>query len=271
MFRLMQPSDLAAMKALWELKRGEPAEFAEKAICRFAGTENAYIAEENGQLQALVLAVPISIRGRAGSYLYGLCSEDSGTAAGLVDFVCAQQKQRGADFSVVVPSGAAQTEFFRSRGFAQAFALRCLNRPVRRNIWSQAEFDTITAKNLCELRQKYAPNAVQMAPEQMAIVLGDLYSRGATLISDSHGYGVYFRQDDTLYFVELLAEDDHAAETLMEAAREKEIIVEKAVVTIGAAQNLFLGEGTRMDYGMIRFERAPFDVSETYMRLMLEN
>ena len=145
MFRLMQPSDLAAMKALWECKRGEPADFAEKAICRFAGTENAYVAEENGQLQALVLAVPISIRGRAGSYLYGLCSTDNGTAAGLVDFVCAQQKQRGANFSVVVPSGAAQTEFFRSRGFAQAFALRCLNRPVRRNIWSQAEFDTITA------------------------------------------------------------------------------------------------------------------------------
>ena len=65
MFRLMQPSDLAAMKALWECKRGEPADFAEKAICRFAGTENAYVAEENGQLQALVLAVPISIRRRA--------------------------------------------------------------------------------------------------------------------------------------------------------------------------------------------------------------
>ena len=82
---------------------------------------------------------------------------------------------------------------------------------------------------------------------------------------------ILYLQDDTLYFVELLAEDDRAAETLMEAAREKEIIVEKAVVTIGAAQNLFLGEGTRMDYGMIRFEGAPFDVSETYMRLMLEN
>ena len=63
---------------------------------------------------------------------------------------------------------------------------------------------------------------------------------------------------------------DRAAEVLMEAAREKEVIVEKAVITVGAAQSLFLGEGTRQEYGMIRFDGEPFDVSESYMRLMLE-
>ena len=31
-----------------------------------------------------------------------------------------------------------------------------------------------------------------------------------------------------------------------------------------------LGEGTRQEYGMIRFDGEPFDVSESYMRLMLE-
>ena len=47
--------------------------------------------------------------------------------------------------------------------------------------------------------------------------------------------------------------------------------VEKAVITVGAAQPLFLGEGKRQEYGMIRFDAEPFDVSESYMRLMLEN
>ena len=61
------------------------------------------------------------------------------------------------------------------------------------------------------------------------------------------------------------------AEKLMEAAREKEVIVERAVITVGAAQNLFLGEGTRQDYGMIRFDAEPFDVEESYMRLMMES
>ena len=102
-------------------------------------------------------------------------------------------------------------------------------------------------------------------------VLQELYARGATIVSNEHGYGIYFRKEDTLYFVEMMADSDRAAEILMEAAREKEVIVEKAVITVGAAQPLFLGEGTRQEYGMIRFDAEPFDVSESYLRLMLEN
>ena len=94
---------------------------------------------------------------------------------------------------------------------------------------------------------------------------------GATIVSSGKGYGVYFRREDTLYFVEMMAEDDRSAEVLMEAAREKEVIVERAVITVGAAQNLFLGEGRRQDYGMIRFDAEPFDVEESYMRLMMES
>ena len=103
----------------------------------------------------------------------------------------------------------------------------------------------------------------------MAVVLGDLYARGITIVSSEHGYGLYFRREDTLYFIELMADDDRAAEVLMEAARQKEVVVEKAVVTVGASQPLFYGEGTRQEYGMIRFLAAPFDLSESYMRLML--
>ena len=191
--------------------------------------------------------------------------------AGLVDYLCAQQKLRGAGFTVAVPTSPEQAALLQDKGFAWAFALRCLPREVERNLWSQAEFDSVTAKKLCELRERFWPDTVQFSPERMAVVLGDLYSAGATIVSTEQAYGIYFRKEDTLYFVELMAEDDRSAEKLMEAAREKEVIVEKAVITVGAAQNLFLGEGTRQDYGMIRFEGEPFDVSESYMRLMLEN
>ena len=148
---------------------------------------------------------------------------------------------------------------------------RCLPREVSRNLWSQAEFDSVTARKLCELRERFYPDTVQFPPERMAVVLTDLYARGATIVSSEKGYGIYFRREDTLYFVELMAEDDRSAEVLMEAAREKEVIVERAVITVGAAQNLFLGEGTRQDYGMIRFDAEPFDVEESYMRLMMES
>ena len=271
MYRLMQPSDRAAVVALWQKERGDTAEFINTAMDRFAGEQNVYVAEENGQIEAAALAVPVTLQGRPGNYLFGLCGQGSLILAGLVDTLCAQQKLRGAGFTVAVPAGQEQAALLENKGFQRAFALRCLPREVSRNLWSQAEFDSVTARKLCELRERFWPDTVQLTPERMAVVLGDLYSSGATIVSSAHGYGIYFRKEDTLYFVELQADNDRAAEVLMEAAREKEVIVERAVITVGAAQNLFLREGTRQDYGMIRFDAEPFDVEESYMRLMMES
>ena len=270
MYRLMQPSDWTEVLALWQRERGDSEEFVRNAVEHFAGMQNTYVAEENDHIEAAALAVPVTLQGRPGAYLYGLCGQGSLILAGLVDTLCASQKQRGAGFVVSVPADAAQSSLLQDKGFQKAFALRCLPREVERNLWSQAEFDSVTARKLCELRARFWPDTVQLPPEQMGVVLCDLYSRGATIVSSEQGYGIYFRKEDTLYFVEMMAENDRAAEILMEAAREKEVIVEKAVITVGAAQNLFLGEGTRQDYGLIRFEGEPFDVSESYMRLMMD-
>ena len=270
MYRLMQPSDWTEVLALWQAQRGDTEEFVRGVVERFAGVQNVYVAEENDHIEAVALAVPVTLQGRPGSYLFGLCGQGSLLLAGLVDTLCAQQKLRGAGFVVAVPASPEQSTLLQDKGFQKAFALRCLPREVERNLWSQADFDSVTAKKLCELRAKYWPDTVQLPPEQMGEVLRDLYSRGATIVSSEQGYGIYFRREDTLYFVEMMAENDRAAEVLMEAAREKEVIVEKAVITVGAAQNLFLGEGTRQEYGLIRFEGEPFDVSESYMRLMMD-
>ena len=270
MYRLMQPSDWAEVLALWQAQRGDTEEFVRGAVERFAGVQNVYVAEENDHIEAVALAVPVTLQGRPGSYLFGLCGQGSLILAGLVDTLCTQQKLRGAGFTVAVPAGQEQAALLENKGFQRAFALRCLPREVSRNLWSQAEFDSVTARKLCELRERFYPDTVQFPPEQMAVVLTDLYARGATIVSNEKGYGIYFRREDTLYFVELMADDDRSAEVLMEAAREKEVIVEKAVITVGAAQNLFLGEGTRQEYGLIRFEGEPFDVSESYMRLMMD-
>ena len=249
MYRLMQPSDWAEVLALWQAQRGDTEEFVRGAVERFAGVQNVYVAEENDHIEAVALAVPVTLQGRPGSYLFGLCGQGSLLLAGLVDTLCAQQKLRGAGFVVAVPTSPEQSTLLQDKGFQKAFALRCLPREVERNLWS---------------------HTVQLPPQQMGEVLRDLYSRGATIVSSEQGYGIYFRREDTLYFVEMMAENDRAAEVLMEAAREKEVIVEKAVITVGAAQNLFLGEGTRQEYGLIRFEGEPFDVSESYMRLMMD-
>jgi hypothetical protein len=270
MVRLMQPSDLEAMKKLYSEQTGQSDAGAEQVIRHFAGTNNAYVAEENGAVTACAMAVPVTLREKKGSYLYGLCGGDAETQNRLVDFICAEQKQRGAAFIVAVPQ-ADQFAFYEPHGFVRAFPMRCIKRAVQRNLWSQAEFDTVTAKRLCELRQKFYPNSVCLDAERMAIVMSDLYARGMTLVANEAGYGVYFRKEETLYFMELMAQDDRAAVTLMEAAREKEVIVERAVIALGASQPLFAGEGSVREYGMIRFLGEPFDVETSYMRLMMEH
>ena len=83
---------------------------------------------------AVALAVPVTLQGRSGTYLYGLCGEGSLILAGLVDYLCAQQKLRGAGFTVAVPTSPEQAALLQDKGFAWAFALRCLPREVERNL-----------------------------------------------------------------------------------------------------------------------------------------
>ena len=61
MYRLMQPSDKAAVLALWQRERGESEEFAANAVERFAGQQNVYVAEENDAIAAVALAVPVTL------------------------------------------------------------------------------------------------------------------------------------------------------------------------------------------------------------------
>ena len=73
MYRLMQPSDWAEVLALWQAQRGDTEEFIRGAVERFAGVQNVYVAEENDHIEAVALAVPVTLQGRPGSYLFGLC------------------------------------------------------------------------------------------------------------------------------------------------------------------------------------------------------
>ena len=187
-----------------------------------------------------------------------------------MDTLCAQQKLRGAGFVVAVPTSPEQSTLLQDKGFQKAFALRCLPREVERNLWSQAEFDSVTAKKLCELRQNTGPTPFSCRRSRWGKFCGTCIPVARPSYPVSRATASISAERITLYFVEMMAENDRAAEVLMEAAREKEVIVEKAVITVGAAQNLFLGEGTRQEYGLIRFEGEPFDVSESYMRLMMD-
>lgn len=273
--RNAQPGDLPALCGLMQAAFGDGPEFTEMLAARFAGWQNVYVAqpEPEGPVQAMLCAVPVTLQNRPGAYLYALCTAPEargrGLMSGLLDHAAAAARAGGARFLVTIPAGPELFPFYEKRGFARAFARRTFTRPIRPNLWANAEFDAHTARSLLQLRAKFAPEAVQLSLPSFTEVLRDLYSLGITVVSSQDGYGLYFRSWDTLRFIELFASGDRAAELLVQAAREKTGAAQ-AQITLGAAQSLFPAEGRPADYGMIRFLDTPFDVSECYMGLMLD-
>ena len=69
MYRLMQPSDEAAVLALWQSQHHDTEDFAKMVLERFAGVQNIYVADENDTIVAAALAVPVTLQGRVGNYL----------------------------------------------------------------------------------------------------------------------------------------------------------------------------------------------------------
>ena len=75
-----------------------------------------------------------------------------------------------------------------------------------------------------------------------------LYRRGLTVVSTRRGYGLYFTKGDTLQFLELQADNDHCADQLLQAAREKTGAA-NARILLAENQTLYLGSGRRCGYG----------------------
>lgn len=266
--------EFPALAKLFVDSFGGTAQFALSVLENFAGEGNVFAAREGEACTALLCAVPVTLFGRKGAYYYGLTTRPdqrgTGVMTALMDAAGQELTRRGAAFAALIPANASLFDFYAKRGFEKAFSKRVLRRPVRNNLWAQAEFDTVTAKGLQLLRQKYAPNAVELNGAGVTAVLTDLYSLGVTSVSNDQGYGLYFQKGNEMRFVELFAESDRDAVALLEAARQKSG-AETAVLELGECQTLFLGEGTAQDYGMIRFFNQPFDVRDAYMRLMLDD
>ncbi|MBQ5754559.1 MAG: GNAT family N-acetyltransferase [Oscillospiraceae bacterium] len=272
MYRKAEAKDREAYCQLWQKVFGDPPRFSGMVFDSFAGEGNVWLWEE-GEVRSILSAVPVTLNGKKGAYYYGLATDPicrgKNLMTGLMEYADAALKERGMEFVCLIPASPSLFEFYERRGYEKAFGLRCLRRPIRRNLWAQADFDSVTVKKLAEIRREYQPDSVEFSEERLAQVVTDLYSGGATIVSTPRAYGMFFEKQNELVFIELLAKDDRAAEELLEAAREK-TGAEEARIMLGANQEILLGEGKRQDYGMIRFLGEPFDVSESYMRLMMD-
>ena len=139
---------------------------------------------------------------------------------------------------------------------------------IRRDLFAQAAFDNLTVHKLLERRHIYQPGCISLPEEAMNETMTQLYRRGLTVVSTRRGYGLYFTKGDTLQFLELQADNDHCADQLLQAAREKTGAA-NARILLAENQTLYLGSGRRCGYGMIAFLGRPFSVTDAYFRMLL--
>ena len=240
------------------------------------GLDNVLLVEQDtpdgSVLVSMVCAVPVETRGRHGIWFCGMATAPAfrgrGLMTKLMDGCLRAFAADGAEFAVVVPGNARTAQQLRGLQFQNAFALRFLNRTIPHNLWAHADFDAMTVRRLVDTRVYYQPGCINLPLSSMNEVVSQLYRRGATIVSNRRGYGIFFVQKDILQCVELQADNDHSADILLQAARER-TGCEQAQIILSESQSLYLGEGKRCSYGMIRFLQRPFPLTDVYFRLLV--
>ena len=272
MLRKATADDLPALTALrCGAAKANPVDAA-GWLQNVAGLENILVLEKSGQPAAMLAAVPVKYGQHRGVWLCGAAGVQGVPMDRLLPKImegCLRAYgASGFDFAVTTPDDARRAEDLKTLGFKSQLPLRVIQTPIRRDLFAQAAFDSLTVHKLLERRHIYQPGCISLPEEAMNETMTQLYRRGLTVVSTRRGYGLYFTKGDTLQFLELQADNDHCADQLLQAAREKTGAA-NARILLAENQTLYLGSGRRCGYGMIAFLGRPFSVTDAYFRMLL--
>lgn len=241
-------------------------------IDNFLVLEKEPVEADGPSIGAMLAAVPVTAGYRNGLWFTGMATREDlrgkGIMTKLIDTCLRAYAQNGYFFALVVPESPAAAQYYENLHFQNAFQLRVVRKPIQPNLLAQAEFDTMTVRRFCETRKRYQPGCVTLPESSMTEIMTRLYTQGVTTVINQRGYGLYYVKGDVLQFIELQADNDHAADLLLQAAREKTGATQAHVI-LAESQNLYMGEGKRCGYAMIRFLKKPFPLSNVYFRLLL--
>lgn len=242
-----------------------------------AGLDNVLVLEKTGAEgepgipAAMLGTVPVECGHRRGVWFTGMVTRQElrgrGLMSHLLDTCLRAYAAGGYDFAVTVPESPRAGQAFKKLAFQNAFPLRVVRKPIEHNLRAVAEFDNMTVRRLIDTRMRYQPACITLPESTITEMITRLYRKGMTIVSNQRGYGLFCQQGDVLQVMELQADNDHCADILLQAAREK-TGAEYASILLAENQTLYLGAGKRCGYGMIRFLTQPFPVTDVYFRLL---
>lgn len=272
MVRMATAEDLAALVELRCARYGQTPADAAGWLQNVAGLEHVLVLEQSGKTVAMLAAVPVRYTHRQGIWFCGAAAVAGISMETILPRLlsgCLRAfAAKNYDFAVLAPENAREAQALESLGFQNLLPMRVLQKPIPRNLLAQAAFDSLTVRHLLEMRLRCQPGCISLPESSMNEVMTQLYRQGLTVVSNRRGYGLYFAKGQELQFLELQADNDYCADTLLQAAREKNG-AEKARILLAENQTLYLGAGRRCGYGMIAFLRGEFPVTDVYFRMLL--
>lgn len=266
------PADKQALVQNWQDAFGDDSAFINFVFDQFAGLEHTVLARENGQAIASICAIPVTLGRYKGVYLYGVNTRKDFRGRKVMDtllrYLHQKEAQAGMDFAVLVPAERSLFDYYARYGYKTLFYRRQLDKPIALNLWAQAEFDSVTALRLRQLRARFlGEEVVCFAEKNHAAMLQSLYTAGATTVETEDGYGVFFQKGDLLTFAELAARDDRAANRILEACRQH-TGARQAKIYLPRYGSVFLGEGAEQPYGQLCWLCGEHTLQDPYMGLM---
>lgn len=273
MLRTANTDDLNALVDLRCAQQGGTRADAAGWLQNVAGLDNVLVlCRPQEPPAAMLAAVPVQYRHREGVWFCGAAALPEipleTLLVRLLSGCLRAFAAKGFAFALFDPQQENQAKALEKVGFKNLLPLRALQRPIERNLLATAEFDSLTVRRLLETRRRCQPGSVELPESAMNEVMTQLYRRGLTVVSDRHGYGLFYTKGDTLQFLELQADNDHGADRLLQAAREK-TGAESARILLTENQALYPGAGRRCGYGMLAFLQGEFPVNDMYFRMLL--
>ena len=251
------PQDIPAVRELWKYMFDDGT----AGFCDFVFSqckaEDIYIVKNNEKVASMLISMAeMEYKSQKGFYLYSACThpdyQGKGYMKQLVQYALEDQASMGRSFCMLKPAGETLFSYWKKLGFDNVTQVRKAEVEIKKNIWTNARFDIVTASRFKVLRNKFCnENILHYTPKGYETFAYSHYASGGSTVETEDGYGVYYVEGDTMRFVELMATSTLNAIKILQAARER-TGCEKATVYLSPMSDLFLGEGKTCDWCMIK-------------------
>lgn len=219
--------------------------------------DTCYILQTNDEICAVQMSENITIAGENGIFLYSpiivKAQDDMRIAKEMIDYITKETESLGIKLICTETMTEQISAVYVQLGFKSAFSQHCFTREVRSNLWSTADFDTITANKLKELRLKYIVCPyMDMEKDGYTRLMTRLYGLGASTAVTDNGYAIYFKDSSKIYIKEMFALNDADGNYILQAIANHDSR-NNFVVDLAMASCMFSGEGISRNAGMYKY------------------